>query len=1494
MINNRVAFWFVYDLFANCISHFSARDTSNMVTKLYLLTKNGRDDENCLHQATNCKTIGFILENECHSDVNLAISLKYQEDYTHAEPCRNYNTNFSNSCSVTIFGEGNSQKPKIILEENTGQGCILFQTFWTSNQTSRNDSWVCSEHSTCKHNDRRPVFRFEDLVVSSSILHFPGQVDFSANNVVFVDSQVNVDGLSRMPCSFHCTSCSFSTSTTAPFNRGSQLQSQIRLSHCLDMYFELYHCFISNTALNLSFLYVGCVHMYNISCDQIHNESNDATSVQIQQMDAPLWPEHALLQTILTFENILFGKSRSRHLLFISLQNSINPRSEFVFKNCTSARSSGLLKYTVSSNENINISNSVHKLSLSDTYVTGANSKNSVIQIQNKAAGIIVFARCFFSYNVFPKASPLIDLSVRKTLVFFVETKLANNIGGVKVFANDATSGDSSTSISQPFFSSDLSDFFNETSSSFYDNVSMVVQKSAIQVYNCIFVNSQSSSNAGGFSLQVRHNSVYKKFPFVVQIKNCLFRNLTNKKRSGGAIRINFQSNKDLFALIFGSLGRLVSSEKYKIEILISDCQFISNSAKNGGALWLDSGEKWSFFLVIKFCYYERNVGQDGGAIKLHNQCSSNFSSFVEISLSQFSENVATGKGSAISTTFVCTSNQHKMKFNLRHIMFSDNVVQENELSEKGGGTLLFIAEMPPTTTSISIKETNWENNTSTGHGGALALHIYESSSVHITKSHFISNSAGLTSFGGACYFNVIKLEEIGVGQMIQINQSVFHNNTAAEGGSVFQTSSLPLDIKFGIAHSIFHCCSSVDADFVSMTTSTCFKNVQFYYVLATEDLLVPGLLLKHQGPYLLDNVYFTCYHADITLYLNSISTLHGKHHVTNLTSLSASCTKCTKKPFPEGNGILFIDQGAELSFSETNVTLTQNNIHLKSPCTTCPFGGECLDNKVKALPNYWGYKHKESIVFLQCPLYYCCNNIDVSCDSHDTCAQHRTGQLCGGCENGFSESLMSTVCIPDTKCDDWWVWPVGFLLAFAYLLWYMYKGTIQNLFILTIHKIHSHIFQNSNKWATKLSKSAEEDRNKQDFWDTGKAENAYFDILVYFVNIISLIKVQVELQTSDSKGVLHYIEEYFMKYLDIDAQQIVNVEICPFPGLDATSKTLARPVFSLMVLIVWCVLFASSSIVLWILSSQKFKLMHFIKLSFTQFNLKLVEGFIQTIKYSYSGLAKATFIFIACIRVGDHTFWKYNAEVECYSSLQKTVFIFAAFYTIPLVLISPVGGKLLRARTVNYIQVMLACIFPFPFVVIWGLYYQLGSSSCKNQVFPNSKDDAQSNFPTTNNQHQQGVLEGEAQVILDTYQGAYKDEYSYWEGVVEIRKLIFCSFYLVSDNIYRLMFCTLTSVIVLVHHKSVYPFKNINSNRAETLSLSLLCLACVTNSVKSVFPELGFVIEQHTPIEQLLFVINRLDKILSIILVLYILTAEMFDTVRGKVLAHIEVKKDF
>ncbi len=277
------------------------------------------------------------------------------------------------------------------------------------------------------------------------------------------------------------------------------------------------------------------------------------------------------------------------------------------------------------------------------------------------------------------------------------------------------------------------------------------------------------------------------------------------------------------------------AGENAKVEILISSCHFKSNYAPRGGALTVDSASHWSLLLNITLSHFEENTGEEGGALFIRTRCTMIWGCFVFIAKTQFARNFVTTKGSAIYLRVGCDFTNRTMTVNLIRSEFVDNIVQEKEFSDKSGGALLLSADEPTTVSYIDVRHAIWKNNTSTSHGGALAFHLYESSIVYITESKFTSNNAGLTSFGGACYFNIIKLGEKNMenenGYMVEISHSVFDNNTAEEGGSVFQTSSLVIDSKLRIQDSVFYCCEQTVADFVAVMTFTYFKNVQFYFV---------------------------------------------------------------------------------------------------------------------------------------------------------------------------------------------------------------------------------------------------------------------------------------------------------------------------------------------------------------------------------------------------------------------------------------------------------------------------------------------------------------------------------------------------------------------------------------------------------------------------------------------------------------------------------------
>ncbi len=908
------------------------------------------------------------------------------------------------------------------------------------------------------------------------------------------------------------------------------------------------------------------------------------------------------------------------------------------------------------------------------------------------------------------------------------------------------------------------------------------------------------------------------------------------------------------------------------LTINVTNSQFTRNTKKTLVLLIKSS----LFNVSLHKCLFSQNTGDKGAAIFASSTDTQN--SVLHISFSRFLQNIATTSGAAVHSELSST----KMEIGLTIVCVEtdifDNIIEEDSF-DRSGGAIVVAAFDAFSKASILIVSCRLQNNTSQNYGGALALYLYESTFVQIESSAFINNTAGgsRNSFGGACYIFLTKgVDAFRHTGTIQLNKCVFTSNIATEGGSLFQTSKHSLITKLNVENTTFVCCHISSSDFIFLKMISTFKNVRFYYNFQQSDFAVLGVNLRPDGSHLLDNVLYSCHLADIVIQLDSISPVVETDANMSVNqsddwknTLTIFCSKCTSNYLSIGNSTTHIALSSKISNHSSHISGPQHIVKTESSCHSCPFGGQCMNGVVKALSNFWGYREGNSFVFVSCPLQYCCNGIDVLCDSFDSCAPHRIGKLCGQCEKGFTESLMSTVCIPDQQCNDWWLWLVAFLLALGYLMWYMFKGYIIYCLKYILHRFCS--YQKHYVWAAKHSHKEQ---------DSETDENAFFDILIYFVNIKNLINVQIEFQESDEKtSIIQNIETKFLMYLDVDVQQTFHMEVCPFPGINATLKTLARPIFTVMVLFIWLLLFAMILLFVHILTCFQHGTLQFFRYILKWFKLKLVEGFVQTVKYSFSGFAGATFMLLTCVKVGNGSFWKFNAEIECYSILQKIVIFAAATHTIPLVFIPPVAGKLLQSGHVGYVQTMFACVVPLPFLLFWVGWFILPGKYRRNQLesFPYHEKETQ--IKQIEHQNTPHITE-EAQVLLDTYQGAFRKQSSHWESVIEFRKLIFCSFYLVPNNIYRLVLCTFACIIALVHHRSVYPFKHINSNRAETLSLSLLCIACVTNSIKSVFPQLGLMVKSNTPTEQLLLLMNRLDSIFALVLLSYMLAAEVFQFV--------------
>lgn len=172
------------------------------------------------------------------------------------------------------------------------------------------------------------------------------------------------------------------------------------------------------------------------------------------------------------------------------------------------------------------------------------------------------------------------------------------------------------------------------------------------------------------------------------------------------------------------------------------------------------------------------------------------------------------------------------------------------------------------------------------------------------------------------------------------------------------------------------------------------------------------------------------------------------------LDQLSYFCESCPRHRYSTDRGSLHykLNEGVYHYFtlmingqspnSEFAGTYDYNDIS----CHDCPYGAKC-DSRIRALPNFWGYKTNGAISFQQCPNGYCCSS--AKCPSYNTCASHRAGVLCSQCEPGYAEALFSSKCVPSASCGPLWIWPFSAAMGMLYAAFLFFQKDVRD-FIFT------------------------------------------------------------------------------------------------------------------------------------------------------------------------------------------------------------------------------------------------------------------------------------------------------------------------------------------------------------------------------------------------------------------------------------------------------------
>ena len=383
----------------------------------------------------------------------------------------------------------------------------------------------------------------------------------------------------------------------------------------------------------------------------------------------------------------------------------------------------------------------------------------------------------------------------------------------------------------------------NEVGAIFYS----ISNKSSLNIIHCIFVNNTSHNNhsygalavnsllsitivncnfhnnspRGAIQIHNEDNITVLSLPYTLTINESNFVN--NTAMRGGALGIEWFFNLIIFnsnfinnqAYTYGGsikilersdlLKKLLFSESF---FLLTNCTFHKNNANSGGAIEIEfiRTENYSYYLKINDTFFSNNWAEkDGGALSIYEgtklylyRCTfiknsangnatggsiSSFASVVHINKCIFDNNSASSSGGALNiegaTTFIISSSD-----------FTNNIAENGgALKLHGKGSVLFHnttftknrAEQLGGAVTLIIECALVNNFASNGKGSYLFVH----GNINISNSNFTDNGA---TFGGALSVS---------GCRIHIYYSSFTENTAGSGGALIIHKSITTHFNY-------------------------------------------------------------------------------------------------------------------------------------------------------------------------------------------------------------------------------------------------------------------------------------------------------------------------------------------------------------------------------------------------------------------------------------------------------------------------------------------------------------------------------------------------------------------------------------------------------------------------------------------------------------------------------------------------------------------------
>ena len=199
-------------------------------------------------------------------------------------------------------------------------------------------------------------------------------------------------------------------------------------------------------------------------------------------------------------------------------------------------------------------------------------------------------------------------------------------------------------------------------------------------------------------------------------------------------------------------------------------------------------------------------------------------------------------------------------------------------------------------------------------------------------------------------------------------------------------------------------------------------------------------------------------------------------------------------------------------------------------------------------------------------------------------------------------------------------------------------------------------------------------------------------------------------------------------------------------------------------------------------------------------FSIRLSQGFVLCLLFTYQKLASTSFTLLNCVPVGDESVLFVEGTVTCYQMWQYGVMAYTVTCIVPFCLTLLIGPGLLKDGLISLPHFFIGCIIPLPFFLYW-------------LVIRLTKRSVRSSNTTVE-------LTSEAQAVIAILQGPFKETETKFlgptcgQGVLIGRRLVLVVIgTFVTDPLIRMLLMMLVCFIILLHHVHVLPYKDTKGN---------------------------------------------------------------------------------